>query len=129
MTSHAMVARCRSRDVDPYRRPPNPNALEPAATSARHIIPGRFIIRFFVLAHSYTMCLVGCMRLCKTLQMQKIRQLHVFGCLDVSLGQARLVQNIGLSQARGIRPKGAFHASQATLGHHRALLTLELSSH
>jgi hypothetical protein len=36
------------------------------------------------------------MRPCKTTD-AKIRQLHVFGCLDVSLGQARLVQNIGLS--------------------------------
>ena len=50
----------------------------------------------------------------------KIRQLRVFGCLDVCLGQATLVQNIGLSQARGIRPKGAFHASQAALGHSRS---------
>uniref|UniRef100_A0A804RB80 Uncharacterized protein n=3 Tax=Zea mays TaxID=4577 RepID=A0A804RB80_MAIZE len=53
----------------------------------------------------------------------KIRQLHVFDCLDVSLGQTRL--NIGLSQACGIRPKGAFHASQAALGYRRALLVLE----
>jgi hypothetical protein len=50
----------------------------------------------------------------------KIRQLGVFGCLDVCLGQATLVQNIGLSQARGIRPKSAFHASQAALGHSRS---------
>jgi hypothetical protein len=55
----------------------------------------------------------------------------VFGCLDVSLGQARLMQNIGLSQARGIRPKGAFHASQAMLGHRhaRALLALGFRRH
>jgi hypothetical protein len=46
----------------------------------------------------------------------KIRQVHLFVYLNVGLGQARLVQNVGLGHAPGIRPKGTLPASQAALG-------------